>query len=357
MFKYIFSIFICFVLNLNAKESPPSWIQSCINESFKPYHQKKFTREDFEKIISDNKGIFLCSIKNKQIKFYGNFNSILGEEEVKKRLRCVLWALKYLNSEKHLSNLCFLLSVEDAFNHDLPVLTFAKDKHSRSFCIPDFEALRGYSALDAQVAEGIKKYPFESKIDKAFWRGSTTGGIFSLTNWRNFARSRLVALSLEYPQLLDAKFSLLLQAEPKEAFELKQIMTKERMFGKATDIQEHLNYKYLVDVDGNSCTYSRLYWILQSNSLCLKQVSPQMQWYYPMLQAYEHYIPLAYNCSDLIEKIDWAQTHPEEVQKIITQANAFSKAHLRHHDALMYLYFVLENYRNLIDYRSFLKRP
>ena len=71
---------------LNAYAAIPSWIQTCTEQEFTPYEGKIFTKEDFLRIISMHRGVFLCTIQKKQIKFFGSFESPLGEEEVKKRL-------------------------------------------------------------------------------------------------------------------------------------------------------------------------------------------------------------------------------------------------------------------------------
>ncbi len=47
--------------------------------------------------------------------------------------------------------------------------------------------------------------------------------------------------------------------------------------------EDSLQYKYLMDIDGNTCGYQRLYWTLLSNSLVFKQVTENKQWYYNAL--------------------------------------------------------------------------
>jgi hypothetical protein len=36
------------------------------------------------------------------------------------------------------------------------------------------------------------------------FRGSTTGGVYTLENYRQFARTKVVMLSRQYPELIDA---------------------------------------------------------------------------------------------------------------------------------------------------------
>ena len=150
-------------------------------------------------------------------------------------------------------------------------------------------------------------------------------------------------------KICDAKFTDIVQVSQDDLPVVKEEMGRQRVLGTPISIEEHLAYKYLVDVDGNSCTYSRLYWILKSNSLCLKHLSNEEQWYYKGLEPYVHYIPFKEDFSDLEEKILWAKNHNDQVKKIILSANEFANQSLKHSDALFYFYKVLERYQKLLD--------
>ena len=173
--------------------------------------------------------------------------------------------------------------------------------------------------------------------------------IFTPENWKIFPRSKLTLFSAQKEKICDAKFTDIVQVSQDDLPVVKEEMGRQRVLGTPISIEEHLAYKYLVDVDGNSCTYSRLYWILKSNSLCLKHLSNEEQWYYKGLEPYVHYIPFKEDFSDLEEKILWAKNHNDQVKKIILSANEFANQSLKHSDALFYFYKVLERYQKLLD--------
>ena len=52
---------------------------------------------------------------------------------------------------------------------------------------------------------------------------------------------------------------------------------------------------------------------------------------------FEHYIPVKEDLSDLIERLDWAEANPEEVQKIAENAQSFAREKLTRKAALSYL--------------------
>ena len=71
--------------------------------------------------------------------------------------------------------------------------------------------------------------------------------------------------------------------------------------------------KYQVNLDGTVAAY-RLPYLLASDSVVLKQESLYYEYFYKDLKPYEHYIPFKRDLSDLLEKIQWARDHDEEVR-------------------------------------------
>jgi len=69
------------------------------------------------------------------------------------------------------------------------------------------------------------------KTDQAVFRGSTTGGVWTLKNWRGKPRSKVVAASIARPDLLDAKFLQLVQYEESDKEKLTEIFKTEGLLG------------------------------------------------------------------------------------------------------------------------------
>jgi hypothetical protein len=59
---------------------------------------------------------------------------------------------------------------------------------------------------EAGLATAPPNVPWANKTDKAVWRGSTTGGVFTLKNWRYKPRSKLVSLCKNHTSHCDAGF-------------------------------------------------------------------------------------------------------------------------------------------------------
>jgi Glycosyl transferase family 90 len=325
------------------QEVPPSWMNKQIRKDFVRF-RKGIDTEMIDSICGTLSPYTMLLVRFKVINNEVHYDA---SQDWSGRSHTVRNALQYLIDTVGLPDLDFVMSMHDGLDlsDDLqttvrgPILCFAKsERTSNGILVPDIEALGDYRSRFS--FESLQVYPWESKEKKAFWRGSTTGGFYTRDNWHLMPRSCLTLLSLQRPDLLDAKFSGIVQY----AADVPAILHAHQLVGDYRSVQDHTKYRYLVDVDGNSCTYSRCYWILLSNSLLLKQVSQNIQWYYQGLVPYQHYVPLASDVSDIFEKIEWAQSHDEEAKWIAEQASAFASQSLSVENIYVYFYKVLLKY-------------
>jgi hypothetical protein len=271
-------------------------------------------------------------------------------------------ALERIFSAHSFANLDFIVCLGDALHENTspaPLFTFAKKQGAeRLILIPDCEALNPVDRqyLTNLMAEGKREHPWSEKIASVFWRGAPTGPIptandIESNHWANSPRFQLVKLSEKLPRLIDAAFICWNGVN-----ENKEILAKTFRLTSSVNPKNHLPYKYLIDVDGNSCCYSRTFWILLSNSVMLKQKTDDVQWFYKGLVPFVHFIPLNYNLSDLEEKIEYCQKHEEIVQKVTLQANDFAQNHLQYENNLDYLAHLLQEYGSHMQYKPVLEQ-
>jgi hypothetical protein len=288
------------------------------------------------------------TIKNRRLSFS------LEEKQLDSRhFRHLLAALKKLNERVELPDVDFVLSLEDGFDCNpngfpiSPCFVFAKSERVANFVLmPDFKALNGYGKLRQQILAANAQFPWKRKTTQAFWRGSTTSGFFEKDNWDRFCRGKLVLASLRSPKEIDARFTGVVQCTP----DVPGLMKAKGMLSKPVEKADHLHYKYLIDVDGNSCTYERCFWLLLSNSLVLKQVTPNIQWYYGGLKPYVHFLPLKEDLSDLLEQIQWAKIHDEEAEAIAKRATEFVQENLSAESIFQYMALLLTEYAKLQNF-------
>jgi len=262
----------------------------------------------------------------------------------KTRLDWTMGALMQLAKCTTLPNVDFILCLDDAFNIDIgvPVFGFAKNPNlgRRTILIPDFEALNGNENLLRSVHFANNCYPWEHKKKRAIFRGALTGGDFNEDSFLTFPRSKAITYSLQFPDLIDARFSYY---EGWEGFK----SCYGDYFSPSMPIEDQIVYKYQLLIDGNSCAYSRAYWQLFSNCVILKQVSENIQWFYRAFLPFVHFIPVNQDMSDLPEMINWALQHDAEAHQISSQTQQFAKNNVSYARIMQYLHLVLVEYAAL----------
>ncbi len=349
-FQLTAAIFPCTndFVNLVCKQAP-QWMDAQIEQDFS-YFREGISQENIDDTYTKvarqlgQSNTLRITVKNKQLMTQGTLND---------RAEAILSAVKYLIQNVGLPDVDCIASLHDGCHYKntltAPVLAFAKHVDANNcVLIPDFEGLQGYEERESLHKDFLQSYPWDQKTKKVFWRGVTTGGMNELDTWFKLPRALLVLESFNHPNVIDAKFTQVCQCSP-SAFqsELEEILESKNLLGANEPISKHLEYRYLVDIDGNSCTYSRCYWILLSNSMLFKPDSKNIQWYYGGLIPYVNYLPLKADLSDIVEKIEWAKERDAEAKTIAEQGAVFAENNLSLEYIYLYLYKVLVKHATL----------
>lgn len=182
--------------------------------------------------------------------------------------------------------------------------------------------------------------PYGEKIEKLVWRGTQTSGQYTKDNWRSKARSKLVIWCENHENICDAGFSgFSRQVDEDAQIEIEKAgLIKDRI-----SEPEMQKYKYIASLDGNAWA-DRLARLLASNSLVLKQESDEVEFWYPLLKPYVHYLPLRKDLSDLEEQLAWAKTHEDECKCMIQNANRLVEDHLSQQKIDRYIFRLLQTF-------------
>ena len=87
-----------------------------------------------------------------------------------------------------------------------------------------------------------------------------------------------------------------------------------------SDLAEHMQYKYIFIIDGN-CIASAHQWVFGSGSVPIMITHPDNDyWFKPYLQPMVNYVPIKYDLSDLVEKLEWLATHDDSAKTIADNA-------------------------------------
>lgn len=250
-----------------------------------------------------------------------------GPRASHERALWLAWSVELVARAARFPPLELLANFGDRLDRDMehaPVLSSCRRASTTGqVLIPDFEFLRGHGALEGAVDAAIERYPWSEKTPIAFWRGVTTGGRFATAAFREAPRARLVLTSLEAPDLVDARFTAL-----KQGAENNPELGDPRYRAPSVSPAESLRFRYLVDVDGNSSSWSRLVWLLRSNSAVLKQASPFLQWYYPWLLPGHHYVALEPDLADLTSVVRSLRERDAVARAVADAGRSFALEHL-----------------------------
>jgi hypothetical protein len=240
---------------------------------------------------------------------------------------------------------------------NIPSFLMSKDLdcpyESKKLLLPDaFMLWNTYADLLERIEQANIKEAWSKKIEKIYWRGSATGNAslpYTLENFAKLPRLSLIMLSKLYPKQIDAKFIYY----GDEAFEkdkgsvLKSTLDLlDASIGKVTE-EDHLKYKYLISIDGNTCAWVRVPWIMYSNSVLIKQETNKIEWFYPALKPYVHYVPVNERLTDVFQQYEWMKTHDPELITISHNAHNFIKNNLMPEDIEVQMVLILNNYSKI----------
>lgn len=90
---------------------------------------------------------------------------------------------------------------------------------------------------------------------------------------------------------------------------------------KEMTLYDHLSYRYIMALEGNDVA-SNLKWVMSSNSCAVMPRPTCETWFMEgILVPGYHYIEIREDYSDLIEKIQYYEAHPDEAQAIVEHAH------------------------------------
>ncbi len=184
--------------------------------------------------------------------------------------------------------------------------------------VPDFEFLEteGYSEFRATQ---VGRFHWPDRKPVAYWRGVTTGVREGL-GWRTLPRIKLCVIAQAY----QAKelFDVGIVAGPHLAEAEHAELRASGLLRKFEPVDSITHYRYCIDIDGFSNSWSGLFRKLLSGTAVLKVRSPVgfRQWYYDRLEEWKHYVPISSDLSDLIEKVKWLRANDDKALEIAKKA-------------------------------------
>ena len=165
------------------------------------------------------------------------------------------------------------------------VMSFAKFKEDgKPILIPDPYMICNWGNLLHSIHDHL---PFDSKLDKICFYGTTTGN----RNPSQNDRLRACVWSLNKQSSMEFKITKVAQMNVQDIINVYGDSTwKEIYCPRHVSVNDQLKYKYQFWLDGNTCRFD--VWPFKTNSLIFKPRSSEMLWYYPLLQSGREFVEI-----------------------------------------------------------------
>ena len=209
---------------------------------------------NIDHIILDQEDI-IVDINNNKINIHSSHDLNEGN---KYRLSLVLPYI--VNTiQKYNKSVKFIFAIGDILKKDygnVPVICFSKKKHINGILIPNIDFFTGviYSVLN----ESSNDIDYLEKQNSSIFVGSSTG------SFQNNTRILYGSKCLQIPRH-KCIISNLCQASESEWTNNYPYVLK--LISQPLTIKEQLNNKIVINIDGNTLCWSRLYWQMNSNSI------------------------------------------------------------------------------------------
>ncbi|KAJ0181248.1 hypothetical protein K1T71_003333 [Dendrolimus kikuchii] len=228
-----------------------------------------------------------------------------------------------------------------------PILSFSKTKDYYDIMYPTWSFWEGGPAISLyptgigrwdkhriSIAAAAENWPWEKKETKAFFRGSRTSE----------ERDALILLSRSNPDLIDAQYTKN-QAWKSDADTLYAEPAKEVMF------EEHCKYKYLFNYRGVAASF-RLKHLFLCKSLVFHVGEEWIEFFYPSLKPWVHYVPINPNSSqeEIKKFIKYFQQNDSLAKEIAETGYQHIWDNLRDKDVKCYWRKLLYKYSKLVKY-------
>lgn len=256
-----------------------------------------------------------------------------------------------LQVAKDLPNVEFLVNTFDypmvhrlAVSRLIPIFSFSKTSDYADIMFPAWSFWAGGPAISLEPL-GLGRWdlksnsiartapPWEEKFPVAFFRGSRTSA----------ERDPLILLSRSHPDLVDAAYTKN-QAWRSEQDTLGQPPAQE------VHLEDHCKYKYLFNFRGVAASF-RFKHLFLCKSLVFHVGSEWVEFFYPLLQPWIHYIPVEQDLKNVGKLIEFAKANDQIAKDIAMRGYDVIMKHLEMDDVTCYWRQLLHRYAGLITWK------
>lgn len=242
-------------------------------------------------------------------------------------------------------NCVFVMSMHDQSPYnfeDVPQLAYQKVLGSNQILVPDVDFLsNGFYQKDVTDMVG-----YSEKQNTAVFVGSTTGANHTVESVKSLRAERL-RLAAYFKNVEGVSFTLPIVVQTKDEA-AKLAIESLNVAGPVVSWTDQLKCRFLICVDGNGASCSRVYRALRSNSVPLKFESKHVLHYFNELAPYKEYLPV-YDPSQVIDFLRTEQAQPGYFESIARNGQQFADRYLTREALTTYTGMLLTAYASVFS--------
>ncbi len=271
-----------------------------------------------------------------------------GGEAAQRRLT---YYRKFLDGAARKAGLAEAITIAVDLNDDpqssseVPVFAFQKVTGSNNVLIPDVDFLL---AADNSLPSWLVSdhVPWWHKKNSAVFAGSTTGGPITAEVVRTMSLPRLRAgrFFRDKPGV-DYRLTNIVGCDTPET----EATLRQMGFGAhRLSWRAQFRHRFIISMDGNGATCSRVAIALRSRSVLLKYGSDRQLYYFYGLVPWEHYVPIDED-GDVLAVLSSAREQPKRFRDISAAGQRFARSFLTREAVECYMATLLQVYADMLS--------
>lgn len=219
-------------------------------------------------------------------------------------------------------------NISDGGGNEPNELAFCSDE-PRAVLVPDpgFMTARLYAPF-RELADS-RPGQWSSRRETLLWRGAITGPGHATTEAMDMDDPSLkqrVRLCLALRGLADVDVKLTSTERDAASHQTREAIKAHGLLGGFVAPSRWIGVKFALDIDGPTNSWGNFFTRLLMGCCMLKVASAHgfRQWYYDDLVPWTHYVPVAADLSDVVEKVEWCRGHDQACREIAAAGQDFA---------------------------------
>lgn len=235
----------------------------------------------------------------------------------------------------------FCICLNDVMDRhaEAPVMAFQRARWRDVVLVPDPDFFKYGWFEDQSYADPL---PYDAKTITAVFAGSTSGRIFTAGDVEARALERFAAAAY-FADTGDVDFRLPHIVQAADAAAHAAAAAQPFCQGPPLSWQEHYRHRFLLSLDGNGATCSRMWLALRSQSVPMKYESDHLLYYFHGLQPWVHYLPIGRH-ADVAKLIAIERRAPGTFHAVADAGQHVVRTLLTRERVTRYMAYLLEEY-------------